>query len=78
MNDDCLSSGYDSSCFMNELSFTRDNNRGCHHLTCLNGEVMIFFPTLLFKINYSKIHVAYVTIKQVRVKCNVKPWDTAK
>lgn len=51
---------------------------GCHHLTCLNGEVMIFFPTLLFKINYSKIHVAYVTIKEVRMKCNVKPWDTAK
>ena len=78
MSDDCLSSGCDSSCFMNELSFTRDNDQDCHHLTCLNGEVMIFFPTLLFKINCSKIHVAYVTIKEVRVKCNVKPWDTAK
>ena len=77
MNDDCLSSGYDSSCF-NELSFTRDNDQGCHHLTYLNGEVMIFFPTFLFKINSSKIDVAYVTTKEVRVKCNVKPSETAK
>ena len=34
MNDDCLSSGCDSSCFMNELSFTRDND--CMRLSSPN------------------------------------------